>query len=154
MQTPCQHDHPLVTFKQSPIHGRGGFARVDLRHGTRIVEYVGPKLSKAEAQTELDRCNAYIFTLDDDEAIDGSVAWNMARLLNHSCAPNGEVRVVHRRIWLYARRDIIAGEELTYNYGQGLGGYQDRPCHCGASICVGYMVAEKHFATVQQRQSF
>ncbi len=144
-------DHPLVLFNASPIDGTGGFARVNLRKGKRIIEYIGPKLSKARGQDELDRDNAYIFTLDKDSVIDGSVAWNPARFLNHSCQPNCESGLVWGRIWLYALRSIRAGEELTYNYGHGLAGYEDRPCHCGAPTCVGFRVAEKHFAAIRKR---
>lgn len=139
-------EHPLVVFKKSPIHGTGGFARVDIRRGKRIIEYIGPRLSKAAAQAELEKQNTYIFTLDDDHDIDGSVAWNAARFINHSCAPNCETEIDRGRIWIYALRHIKAGEELTYNYNHGLDNYQDRPCHCGASSCVGYMVAEAYFA--------
>lgn len=138
-------DHPLVVFKPSPIHGTGGFARVNIRRGKRIIEYVGVKLSKAAAQAELEKQNTYIFTLDDDYDIDGSVAWNAARFFNHSCAPNCETQIVGDRIWVYALHHIVAGEELTYNYNHGLDDYQDRPCHCGASSCVGYMVAPSYF---------
>ena len=147
-----QSDHPLVVVKKSKIHGTGGFARVDLRRSKRIIEYVGPLLSKAKSQAELDAGNAYIFILDEDYDIDGSVVWNLARFLNHSCNPNCEAGIVRGRIWLYARRIIRAGDELTYNYGHALEGYDDRPCRCGASTCVGYMVAEDHFDTVRQRQ--
>lgn len=151
---PTRHplDHPLVMFQPSRIHGIGGFAWVDLRKGQRIIEYIGPKISKAKAREELNKGNAYIFTLDQDYDIDGSVAWNPARFLNHSCSPNCESDIVRGRIWIYAKRRIKAGEELTYNYGFGLGGFEDRPCNCGASTCVGFMVAEKHFATVRRRQ--
>jgi SET domain-containing protein len=154
MTTYRRHDHPLVAFKTSPIDGTGGFARVDLRRGKRIIEYIGPRLSTAEGQIELDQHNAYIFTLDEVSVIDGSVAWNLARFLNHSCEPNCESGIVRNRLWLYALRAIKAGEELTYNYGHGLGGYQDRPCRCGASTCVGYRVAEKHFATIRKRHPY
>jgi SET domain-containing protein len=149
-----RHDHPLVEFKQSPIHGTGGFARVNMRRGKRIIEYVGPKLSRSQRPVEPDPHNAYIFTLDEDYDIDGSVEWNPARFLNHSCEPNCESGMVRLRIWLYARRTIKVGEELTYNYGHGLSDYQDRPCHCGASTCVGYRVAEKHFAKIRKRHAF
>jgi SET domain-containing protein len=94
----------------------------------------------------------YLFTLDAAYDIDGSVAWNPARFLNHSCVPNCEAVIVRERIWLYTLRRIKAGEELTYNYGLGLGGFEERPCHCGARACVGFMVAEKHFATVRRRR--
>lgn len=138
-------------FKPSRIHGIGGFAWVDLRRGQRIIEYMGPKISKAKGLAELERDNAYIFTLDEDYDIDGSVGWNPARFLNHSCVPNCEAAIVRSRIWLYALRRIKAGEELTYNYGHGLGGYEDRPCQCGASACVGFMVDETYLDTIRRR---
>ena len=147
-----QPDHPLVDFKKSPIHGRGGFARVDLRRGKRIIEYVGPRLSKAEGQHELDKGNGYIFILDELTDVDGSVVWNPARFLNHSCDPNCESQVVRGRIWIYARRAIKSGEELTYNYGHDLADYEDGPCNCGAPSCVGFMVAEEHFATLRDER--
>jgi hypothetical protein len=34
---------------------------------------------------ELDAGHAYIFILDEDDDIHGSVAWNPAWFLNHSC---------------------------------------------------------------------
>ena len=144
-------DHPLVALKTSAIHGTGGFARVNLPKGKRIIEYVGPKLSKADLQEELDAGSAYIFILAEDDAIDGSVAWNPARFLNHSCEPSGESRMVRGRIWFYALRAIRAGEELTDNDRHGLGGDLDRPCHCGAATCVRFRVAAKHFATLRKR---
>jgi uncharacterized protein len=152
MQNRHPLDHHLVIFKPSRIHGIGGFAWVDLRKGQRIIEYIGPKISKAKGLAELYQDNAYIFSLDDEYDIDGRVPWNPARFLNHSCVPNCEAAIVRQRIWLYALRRIKAGEELTYNYGHGLGGYEDRPCYCGASACVGYMVDEQYFATVRHRQ--
>jgi len=144
-------DHPLILFQPSRIHGIGGFAWVDLRKGQRIIEYVGPKLAKAKRQEDLERDNPYLFSLDEDYDIDGSVMWNPARFLNHSCVPNCEAVMVRGRIWIYARRRIHAGEELTHNYSYPLAGYEARPCHCGASTCVGYRVAEKHFATIRKR---
>jgi len=110
-------DHPLILFQPSRIHGIGGFAWVDLRKGQRIIEYIGPKVAKAKRQEEWDRDNPYLFTLDEDYEIDGSVMWNPARFLNHSCVPNCESGMMRSRIWIYAQRRIHAGEELTYNYG-------------------------------------
>ena len=152
MTKPSQTAHPLILFKPSPIHGTGGFARVNIRRGKRIIEYVGPKISKAEAQAELLKPNYYIFTLDETHDIDGSVPWNVARLLNHSCEPNCEAEVVRGRIWIYALRAIKAGAELTFNYSHGLEDYEQYPCHCGAPNCVGYMVAEEFFPTLRRCQ--
>jgi SET domain-containing protein len=140
-----------VSFRRSPIQGTGGFAKIDIRRGKRIVEYAGPRLSTEQAQALMERGNAYIFTLSDEVAIDGWVPWNTARFLNHSCEPNCESRIVRGRVWLYALRSIQAGEELTYNYGYGLGDAEANPCHCEAPTCVGYIVAAPHFDTLRQR---
>ena len=147
-----RYDHPLVKFKRSPIHGIGGFARVDMRRRKRIIEYVGPKLTKAEGQAALEEQNFYIFTLDDNYDIDGSVDWNPARYINHGCDPNCEVEIVRNRIWIYALRNIKAGEELTYNYSHDLEDYAERVCRCGAANCVGYMVAEEYFDQLPPRK--
>ncbi len=148
-----ENDHPLVVFKDSQIHGTGGFARIDIRRGKRIIEYVGNKLSKDEAEAELNKLNYFIFILDDEFDIDGSVDWNPARLINHSCYPNCEVNIVRNRIWLYALRNIPAGTELTFNYSHDLEDYEDRPCDCGSANCVGYMVAETHFRELRRKLS-
>jgi SET domain-containing protein len=82
--------HPLVSFRKFKIQGTGSFAKVDIRRGKRIVEYDGLRLSQEEAQTLLDRGNVYIFTLNNEVAINGWVRWNMARFINHSCEPSCE----------------------------------------------------------------
>ena len=71
MATHDRSRHPLASFRKSKIQGTGGFAKVDMRRGKRIVEYDGPRISPAEAQALLERGNAYIFTLNDEVAIDG-----------------------------------------------------------------------------------
>jgi SET domain-containing protein len=56
------------------------------------------------------------------------------------------------RIWVYALRDIKAGEELTFNYGYDLQDYEEHPCRCGAPNCIGYMVAQEHFDEVRRKE--
>jgi SET domain-containing protein len=138
-----------ITFRQSPIHGSGGFAAVDLPAGTRLIEYLGERISKAEADRRCEEGNPFIFELNDDTDLDGNVDWNPARWINHSCAPNCEADVDGTSIWIVALRDLIAGEELTFNYGYGLADYRDSPCRCGTANCIGYIVAEEHFETVR-----
>jgi len=143
----------LVIFKESPIHGVGGFAKTDLSKGARIVEYVGEKIDKHESARRCEANNVYIFSLNDVEDIDGNVDWNPARFLNHSCNPNCEAEFDEDHIWVISTRDIRAGEELTFNYGFDLQNYRDYPCHCGAPSCVGYIVAEEFFDHVRRQSS-
>lgn len=142
-----------VEFRQSAIDRLGGFARVDIPAGTRVIEYVGERISKAEALRRCEANNEYIFTLDDMHDLDGNVPWNPARLLNHSCAPNCEAELDGERIWILALRDIQAGEELTFNYGYDLENYREHPCRCGTSDCVGYIVADEFFDHVRRQHA-
>jgi uncharacterized protein len=143
----------LVVFKDSPIHGTGGFAEVAVPKGTRLLEYLGERISKAESLRRCERNNECIFTLNDEQDLDGNVVWNPARLINHSCAPNCEAEKDGDHIWIIATRDIRAGEEITFNYGYDLEDYRDHPCRCGAPNCVGYMVAEEYFEHVLSRKA-
>ena len=143
----------LIVFKTSPIHGTGGFAKTAIAKGTRILEYLGEKISKSESLRRCEQNNAYIFTLDGEQDLDGNVPWNPARLINHSCAPNCEAEKDEDRIWVIAIRDIQAGEEITFNYGYDLVDYRDYPCLCGSPNCVGYMVAEEYFEHVLSRKA-
>lgn len=132
-----------LELRDSGIHGRGAFARALIPGGTRIIEYVGRKVTKAESASLCDVGNPFIFTINDEWDIDGDVPWNPARFLNHSCGPNCEAQQEEDRIFLVALRDIAAGEELTFNYGYDISEYRDYPCACGAANCLGYIVAEE-----------
>jgi len=141
----------IIVFKASPIHGTGGFARVDISADTRVVEYVGEKISKQESLARCERNNEYIFALDEVWDLDGNVSWNAARFLNHSCEPNCEARLEDGGIWLVAIREIKTGEELTFNYSYDLEDYREHPCRCGTGVCVGFMVAEEFFEHVRRQ---
>lgn len=143
----------FVLFRSSPIHGTGGFARGDIAAETRILEYVGEKITKQESLARCEQNNEYIFALSEVQDLDGNVRWNPARFLNHSCEPNCEARLEAGRIWIVALRGIREGEELTFNYGYDLEEYREHPCVCGAKRCVGFIVAEEFFEHVR-RQPF
>ena len=144
------NDHPLVKVEKSSIHGYGAYARTKIRKNKRIIEYVGPKITKNEAADALKNGNEFVFTLNDDVDIDGSVEWNIARFINHSCDPNCESDIIKDRVWISATRSIEEGEELTYNYGYDLEDFDTRLCGCGAKACLGYMVAEEFFEKVRK----
>ena len=139
--------------RASPIHGRGGFATRLIPKGTRVIEYVGQRISKAESLRRCETNNEYIFSLNALEDLDGNVEWNPARYLNHSCSPNCDALVQEGRIWIVASQVIEAGQELTFNYGYDLESYRDYPCRCGAPNCVGYIVAEEFFPHVREQRA-
>ena len=134
-----------IIFKTSPIHGVGGFARVAVPAGARVIEYVGRKITKRESLRLCELNNECIFALDEEHDLDGNLPLNPARHINHSCAPNCEAVLEDGRIWIVSLREIGAGEEITFNYGYDLEDYRDHPCCCGAAGCVGYIVAGEFF---------
>lgn len=140
-----------LVFKPSPIQGIGGFAKMNLMAGTRIIEYLGEKITKQESLARCEQNNEYIFALSEEQDLDGNVSWNPARFLNHSCDPNCEAMLEDGRIWVMAIRDVGAGEELTFNYGYDLVDYREHLCHCGAPGCVGFIVAEEFFEHVRRQ---
>jgi len=141
----------LIQFRRSRIHGTGGYARTDITQGTRMIEYVGRRITKAESVAQCEGENVYIFTLNDEHDLDGNVGWNPARFINHSCAPNCEAEWDEERLWIVAIRDIQPGEELSFNYGYDLEDYRDHPCRCGTPECVGFIVAEEYFTHVRRQ---
>jgi len=144
MTAPALFDH-----RESPIHGTGAFAKSNIPAGTRVVEYSGERIDKEESWRRCEAGNEFIFALNDQWDLDGSVPWNQARFLNHSCEPNCEAERIGERIWIIAIRDIPAGEELTFNYGYSLVDYREHECRCGAAGCVGYMVSPEFFEHVK-----
>lgn len=140
----------LVSFHQSRIHGMGGFARMDIAAGTQVIEYAGERITKHESLRRCEAGNEYIFALDDEHDLDGSLPSNPARFLNHSCEPNCEVKHVEDHLWIVAKHDIRTEEELTFNYGYDLENYREYPCRCGAADCVRYIVSAEFFDHVRQ----
>jgi SET domain-containing protein len=148
---PMTQVNEIVLIHPSAIHGQGGFAAVNVKRGTTLIEYVGEKIDKDESNRRLSLDNHFIFYLDEDLNLDGSVDWNPARFLNHSCMPNCDAELIEGRVWIIANRDIRAGEELTFNYGYDLDDYREHPCRCGAANCPGYIVAPEFEEHVRAR---
>jgi hypothetical protein len=150
-----------IIRRQSPIHGNGVFAARQIPKGTRVIEYRGRRLTHAEADdrfgNDTDTGHTFLFTLNDKYLIDGGDGGNVARWINHSCAPNCQAWIVEHtsgdprkdRVVIESRRRIRAGEELTYDYGIVLEERQTAElkkiwaCHCGALKCSGTLLKPK-----------
>lgn len=136
--------------RPSSIHSVGVFANSPIRKGTRIVEYVGPRITPEEADRIYESADrTYLYGLGDGKVIiDGE---GIAAYLNHSCDPNCEIDEIKDRAWIFALRDIAAGEELLWDYNL----YDDEdpaPCHCGSPKCRGTMYSREWMAKVQRRE--
>jgi SET domain-containing protein len=142
---------PLYRVRQSKIHGRGVFAARRIRKGTRIIEYVGERVTHAEADRRYedrpaDDNHTFLFMGEARPVSDAGVDGNAARFINHSCDPNCETVTEKRRIYIEAIKTIQPGVELSYDY-QIQREPGDPPevdeifaCRCGATDCRGTML--------------
>lgn len=142
------------SVRNSPIHGRGVFALIPISKGTRIVEYQGELITDDEADRRYAHLHEHsphtmLFSLENKLVIDATRRGNSGRWINHSCAPNCQVEEEGTKIFIDARRDIRAGEELTYDYNLQLGETHTRAaqrahaCFCGTRRCRGTMLGER-----------
>lgn len=94
--------------------GRGLFTQERIPKGSCVIEYVG---RPATARQIKENRGKYLFWTSDTSMIDGNITANTARFINHSCAPNCEIDIRKRRVYIFALRTIKPGEELCYDYG-------------------------------------
>ena len=141
----------FVRIKYSKIHGNGGFAKKDIKKGTKLIEYIGKKITKEEAETISDKNGVFLFEVNKKWDIDGNIPENSARFINLSCDPNCNFEIKNNKIWIKAKRDIKKGEELSYNYGFDLEGHKKYPCRCGTKNCVGFILDKDHWNKIKAK---
>ena len=139
-----------VRVGTSRIARLGLFAGQDIEQGTKIIQYIGEKITNEESERRLAAGNVYIFGLNERYSIDGDTSKNTARFINHSCEPNCHTEQFGRLIWIVAIRDIRVGEELTYNYGYEMNDEPPEPCHCGVKRCCGYILGPQYWDHLKQ----
>jgi hypothetical protein len=137
-----------LRFQRSKIHEWGLVALELIQAEDFVIEYVGDLIRKRvsdirESQYEKSGIgSSYLFRLDDDYVVDATKRGGLARFINHSCEPNCYTKVItvdgQKKIYIYAKRRIYAGEELTYNYKFPLE-EKKIPCYCGSRRCRGSM---------------
>lgn len=140
-----------IKVRHSKIHGKGVFAAKRIPKGTRVIEYLGDRVTHAEADQRYDGHDpndnhTFLFIVDSKTVIDAGVGGNAARFINHSCDGNCESVIEDRRVFIETTRVIEKGEELGYDYE--IGREKDDPlnvdeiyaCRCGSPKCRGTML--------------
>ena len=142
---------PCIEVRDSALHGMGVFAARRIAKGTRILEYLGERISHAEADRRYEGKqpsdnHTFLFIVNARTVIDAGVGGNEARFVNHACDPNCESVIENARVFIDALRTIEPGEELTYDY-QIQREPDDPPdidaifaCRCGLESCRGSML--------------
>jgi uncharacterized protein len=141
----------LIEARNSRIHGRGVYAIAPIKKGTRVIEYLGERISHDEADRRYelkgdDNGHTFLFIASNRTVIDAGVNGNEARFINHSCDPNCETVIEKSRVFIDAIRNIKPGEELGYDYQLTWESTDDPAelalyaCRCGAKKCRGTML--------------
>ncbi len=122
----------VLTVKRSSA-GLGLFAGEAIQKGKCIIEYVGRVISPEEEYTSKSQ---YLFQVSKTKTIDGTERSNTARYINHSHAPNCEVEIYKGRIFIFSKRAIKKGEELSYDYGKEFFDEHIKPKGCKCIKCA------------------
>jgi hypothetical protein len=135
------HHFKAVKVKRG-LAGLGLFAEESIKKGELIIEYIGNILNKEEAAKV--KTNQYLFEVNRNKTIDGSVRWNIARYCNHACdaVSNAESEIKKARVFVKATKNIAAGEEIVYDYGEEFVKEYIAPYGCNCK-------AEKHNYGIQ-----
>ena len=133
----------------------------DIEQHEMVIEYCGEVVRGKVADIREKRYGldhedggCYLFRMDSDTVVDATRTGSIARFINHSCDPNSYSKVVSvgdasstggedaqggtKKIIIFAKRTIRAGDELVYDYQFPFEEDAIR-CNCGAANCVGRM---------------
>jgi SET domain-containing protein len=141
---------PFVRVAPSGVHGLGAFATRALPALALLGLYEGRRYSPQEVAAKAwDGQLTYLFTLSNQETIDGAKGGNGTRHLNHACDPNCEAVEEYDeagRLLLKFQTlvPVAAGDELFIDYcltADDGSPPSDYPCRCGSPNCRGTMLA-------------
>jgi uncharacterized protein len=132
---PSSYRSPKTRVGESRIEGKGLFARRRIGKG-EIVAIKGGHIYDAQTLAKVKGRVAVSYVQIADGFFIGALsAAEVGRnklFINHSCAPNLGIR---GQVMYVALRDIMSGEELTYDWAME----ENRPdrtrCRCGARGC-------------------
>ncbi|XP_076930317.1 histone-lysine N-methyltransferase ATXR7-like [Bidens hawaiensis] len=137
-----------LRFQRSKIHDWGLVALEPIEAEDFVIEYVGELIRsrisdiRERHYEKMGIGSSYLFRLDDGYVVDATKRGGIARFINHSCEPNCYTKVIsvdgQKKIFIYAKRHIVSGEEITYNYKFPLEETKI-PCNCGSKRCRGSM---------------
>lgn len=149
--------------RDSVIAGKGAFAVRPIKSGEQIIEYVGERVTHAQANLRyddetMDEHHTFLFTISSRMVIDATYDGNESRFINHSCDPNCEAEIGKGRVFISAIKDIAVGEELHYDYGYERSGDETAEdeerykCRCGTKKCRGSIMEPVSVFKKRQRE--
>ncbi|GKT37235.1 hypothetical protein ADUPG1_010063 [Aduncisulcus paluster] len=138
-------------------HGLGLFATRSIGYGELIAPFSGsslPSVAYSKARSD----ETYSISLRGGRVISPCRSACVAAFANHSCEPNCsylEIVVCYENpkvvVYIVADEEIDEGDEITTNYSV-IDETHLQECHCGSSLCRGYIGTEEAIAAFLARQ--
>ncbi|RPB05603.1 hypothetical protein L873DRAFT_1797287 [Choiromyces venosus 120613-1] len=144
-----KREYADVSVIKTEKKGFGLRANYDIPANTFLYEYVGEVINEARFRKRMEKYSEegikhfYFMSLGKNEFIDATKKGGLARFCNHSCNPNCFIDkwVVGEklRMGIFTKRDVVAGEELVFDYNVDRYGTEPQTCYCGETNCLGYI---------------
>ena len=129
MQKTNQLFEKYIEVKESPVHGKGLFAKIDIPEEEVLSIIKGEYIDGFECERREGENNNYIFWHCDDNYID--VKNELMKYINHDCDPNCYVDDGDETtLTLVSSKDIKAGEEISIDYA-----YEEIYLTCNCFSC-------------------
>jgi hypothetical protein len=129
-----------VEVRPSPVEGFGVFAMRSFCSGDRIrrVNIVREITADAPLRPQKGERSDHLDYPDGKVVLLGFPD----RHINHSCDPNAYLLYEPGEVFVVARRDIAAGEEITCDYAMNITGGSAWPCRCRSARCRGVVIGD------------
>jgi len=121
-----------VVVAKSGIEGCGVFAICPFRKGEPILAIDDSRVVNDHAPLQANEEERHCDYLERGRVV---LMQPPERYINHSCNPNTYVKTVKGKRLVIARREIEAGEEVTYDYSINSSGDTIWLCRCDAARC-------------------
>lgn len=117
-------------------HGNGIFAIKPIAKGELIAVWGGAIYEEAEFRKLNEKIRSLSIQIEERFYIT-PIEINDADYVNHSCSPNAGLQ---GQIELITMRDIMAGEEICFDYAMSDSSpYDEFDCDCGSPLCRGHV---------------
>ena len=139
---PLSYRSPKTEVRQSPIDGRGLFAKSNIAKDEVVVVKGGHIITAAQKKKINQQLGPVEIQIGHDLFIAPvtSEERELSMLYsNHSCDANMGMR---GEVTFVAMRDIAAGEELTHDWAMTDDDDYEVKCKCGSAVCRGTLTGK------------
>lgn len=132
MNSKYENQHKKIYKGKSKIHGRGIFAKKNIKKGESIALIKGPIMNHVVVDKKTSCMGSNWIGLSKNKWINPKIIFNH---INHSCGPNAGIKGARTAV---ALKNIKKGEEILMDYSiteEDVLWELDKKCNCGSKNC-------------------